>query len=137
MGRLLGRGFAMIGSLPLAAFAHLAERKPLTDAQLAAADIGIAHHFGGGCYVKQTEIPAGASLAQHAHDHDHLSFLAKGRVMLSVDGVKRQVDGPACLVIEAGKVHGVQALTDVTWLCIWATDCVDPEKVDEHIMGIG
>lgn len=85
--------------------------------------------------MKETEIPAGTSLAQHAHDHDHLSYLARGRVLLTVDGLSRELAGPVGLTIEAGKVHEVHALTDAVWLCIWATECTDPERVDEALLG--
>ncbi len=90
----------------------------------------IAHHFGGGVYAKETMIPRGMHLEQHAHAHDHLSVLASGSVRLTVDGVVREVVGPVCLNISAGKRHGVEALTDVVWYCIHATDCEDETEVD-------
>lgn len=105
----------------------------LTDAQLALAGVGVAHHFGGGAYVKETLIPAGARLAQHAHDHDHLSYLVEGWVVVVVDGVPHDLHAPVCLTIEAGKVHEVQAMTDARWLCVWATECTDPALVDEAV----
>ena len=39
----------------------------------------IEHHFGGGVYAKETIIPAGVMLQQHAHTYDHLSILASGK----------------------------------------------------------
>lgn len=107
----------------------------LNDADLALAGIGVAHHFGGGAYAKETLIPAGASLTQHAHEHDHLSYLVSGQVVVQVDGEAMTVTGPRAMLIRAGKEHGVTALTPAVWLCIWATDCTDPEKVDAHILG--
>lgn len=107
----------------------------LKDSDLASVGVGVAHFFGGGTYVKETEIPADTSLAQHAHDHDHLSYLVRGRVVVTVDGERRELAGPMALTIEAGKVHEVLALTDAVWLCIWATDCTDPERVDDVLTG--
>lgn len=104
-------------------------------AQLDAAGVGIAHHFGGGSYIKETIIPQGASLAQHGHDHDHLSYLVSGEVVVTVDGVARVVHAPACLKIEAHKIHGVHAVTDAIWLCVWATECTDPARVDDVLTG--
>lgn len=94
----------------------------------------IEHHFSSGVYAKETRIPAGLALVQHKHAFDHLSILASGTVELSVDGVTREVTGPACLTIEAGKHHGVKALTDAVWYCVHATDCTDVEKVDEVLI---
>lgn len=104
--------------------------------QLDAAGVGIAHHFGGGAYVKQTEIPQGASLAQHVHEHDHLSYLVRGEVVLMVDRVAQLVRAPSCILLAAGKAHEVHAVTDATWLCIWATDCTDAERVDDVLTGV-
>lgn len=103
--------------------------------QLDAAGVGIAHFFGGGAYVKETLIPAGTTLAQHAHAHDHLSYLVRGEVVLTVDGKHTVLRGPRALTIEAGKVHGVQANTDAVWLCIWSTDCTDSDHVDDVLTG--
>ncbi|MBT2322520.1 cupin domain-containing protein [Variovorax paradoxus] len=121
-------------------FGHLlplptGEGKALKDADLSALGVGISHHFGGGSYVKETHIPEGATLAQHAHDHDHLSFLALGTVEVTVDGVSQEMTGPAAILMKAGKVHSVEAITPAVWLCIWATDCTDPEHVDEALLG--
>lgn len=91
----------------------------------------IAHHFGGGVYAKETKVPAGMVLVQHKHNHDHLSVLAAGRVEVVVDGVRTEREGPACILIKAGKYHGVKALTDVSWFCIHATDCTDESEVDK------
>lgn len=96
--------------------------------------MNIAHHFGGKVYLKETHIGAGQILVQHKHEYDHLSYLVKGSVEVQVDGVKTAITGPACLTIEAGKHHGVKAMTDTVWLCIHATDCTDPEEVDEVLI---
>lgn len=107
--------------------------KNLTDAQLAEAGVGVAHHFGGKAYVKETFIGAGMSLMQHAHDHDHLAYVVSGQAVLDVDGEVHTVSAPAPLLLKAGTVHGVTAITDVIWLCIWSTECTDPAKVDEAV----
>jgi quercetin dioxygenase-like cupin family protein len=94
----------------------------------------ITHHFGGGVYAKETHIPAGLILVQHKHAHDHLSYLVKGVVEVSVDGIPRTVAAPACLTIEAVKHHGVKALVDSIWLCIHASDCTDEQEVDKVLI---
>ena len=82
--------------------------------------------FGKDMCVVETRIPAGQILVQHKHDYNHLSILASGRIILEVDGVTSWLTGPVCLDIEAGKHHGVKALTDVLWYCI------HPDKPDGH-----
>lgn len=94
----------------------------------------IQHHFSSGVYVKETQIPAGFVLVQHAHKHDHLSILASGSVELVVDGVKSVVHAPGCLTIAAGKHHGIKSLTDVVWYCVHATDCTNENEVDETLI---
>ena len=97
-------------------------------------DLNISHHFGGGVYAKETVVPAGCVLVQHKHEHAHLSVLAAGTVEVLVDGVRSVITGPACLTIEAGKHHGIRALTDAVWYCIHATDCTNPKEVDEVLI---
>jgi mannose-6-phosphate isomerase-like protein (cupin superfamily) len=94
----------------------------------------IHHHFSSGVYAKETRIPAGYILVQHAHKHEHLSILASGSVELVVDGVRSVVEAPACLTIAAGKHHGVKSLTDVVWYCVHATDCTDEDAIDETLI---
>ena len=94
----------------------------------------IHHHFSSGVYAKETRIPAGYVLVQHAHKHDHLSILASGSVELVVDGIKSVVDAPACLTIAAGNHHGVKSLTDVVWYCVHATDCTNEDDIDEMLI---
>lgn len=94
----------------------------------------IHHHFSAGVYAKETRIPAGYVLVQHAHKHDHLSILASGSVEMIVDGVKSVVEAPACLTIAAGKHHGIKSLTDVVWYCVHATDCTDEDAIDEVLV---
>ena len=94
----------------------------------------IEHHFGAGVYAKETRIPAGMSLMQHKHAHDHLSILASGTAQVTVEDQTTTVTGPACLTIVAGKHHSVTALTDVVWYCVHATDCTDIEQVDQVLI---
>ena len=97
----------------------------------------IHHHFSAGVYAKETRIPAGYVLVQHAHKHDHLSILASGSVELAVDGAKSVVHAPACLTIAAGKHHGIKSITDVVWYCVHATDCTDEDEIDEVLIESG
>lgn len=94
----------------------------------------INHYFSSGVYAKETRIPAGEVLVQHAHKYDHISILAEGKVEILVDGKKDIMYAPALLTIEANKHHGVKALTDVVWYCIHATSCADEDEIDEVLI---
>jgi len=94
----------------------------------------IQHFFGPGVYAKESRIPAGHLLVQHAHKYDHLSILASGSVELVVDGEMSVVNAPACFTIKANKHHGVKTLTDAVWYCVHATDCADENEIDETLI---
>lgn len=97
--------------------------------------IDITHHWvADEVYSKRTRIAAGLKLTQHIHPYDHASALVSGTVLLEVDGERREITGPAMMMIEAGKEHSVTALTDVVWHCIHITDDTDPETVDQSIL---
>jgi len=98
--------------------------------------IDVHHHFSSGVYAKEVTIPAGMTLVQHRHKFDHMSVLASGTAMVSVGGKSAQFVGPAVLNIAAGQIHAVTAVTEVVWLCIHATDEVDPEKIDHEIVEV-
>ena len=96
--------------------------------------VEVLHHFTAGVYAKQARIPAGITLTQHVHVHDHMSVLAQGQVFVEVDGHRQSYIAPHCLTIKAGKVHSIHAVTEAVWLCIHATDDTDPETVDQTIL---
>jgi quercetin dioxygenase-like cupin family protein len=94
----------------------------------------IQHFFSSGLYAKESRIPAGHMLVQHAHKHDHLSILASGSVELVVDHTINIIHAPACITIKAQKHHGVKTLTDCVWYCVHATDCTDENEIDEILI---
>jgi quercetin dioxygenase-like cupin family protein len=107
---------------------------PATPDALAAHGVDIEHHFSKREYAKEMRVKAGTLIQQHEHPHDHLSILAQGAARVWVDGVSVLHAGPACLHIEAGKAHSVEAVTDIVWYCVHATDDNDPLSVDQTIL---
>ena len=88
----------------------------------------IKHHFSaGGVYAREQTLAAGQEVEKHVHDYDHLSYLGAGRALVEVDGEMQVLDGPCMLEIKAGKKHRIQALTDLTWLCIHSEAIADPD----------
>lgn len=87
----------------------------------------IKHHFSaGGVYAREQFLAAGFEVEKHEHDYDHLSYLASGLAMLEIDGELSMLRGPCMLEVKAGKKHRIQALTDITWLCIHSEAVADP-----------
>lgn len=122
--------FLLAGPLNMAALLKFSDGFPKSD---------ICHHFvgqadGKGIYAKQLRVVAGTTLITHTHTYDHISILASGSVMLTVDGAAREVRGPRLIVIEKGKPHGVVAITDAVWFCIHPTDETDADNVDSAIL---
>ncbi len=108
--------------------------KILTTSELEACGVGVVHHFVGGLYAKETHIPKGLKLTQHAHTFDHLSALMQGSCIVDVDGQRAPYDAPALLTIKAGRHHEVTAITDVVWACLHATNVTDPDAIDESLI---
>lgn len=98
-------------------------------------DLGISHHFSDGVYARQMMLPKDHFAVTHAHEYDHLSILASGRVTVEIDGNAKEFAAPACINIAAGKHHRIVALEDSVWFCIHATDETDPGKLDEVLIG--
>ncbi|MBN3809406.1 hypothetical protein [Paraburkholderia sp. Ac-20347] len=88
----------------------------------------ILHHFSaGGVYAREQSLLAGQEVEKHVHDYDHLSYLSNGSALIDIDGELSVLHGPCMLEVKAGKKHRIQAITDLTWLCIHAENVADPE----------
>lgn len=97
----------------------------------------IKHIFADGLYAKEARIPCGMKLAKHMHTFTHFSILAKGRVYVIADDVGAIYEAPACIEIKANVPHMVEALTDVVWYCVHATDEKDEDKIDKVLIEKG
>ena len=98
-------------------------------------ELEVEHHFADNLYSKEIRIPRGVFLASHSHTYSHLSFLAKGRVIVKTDeGEAKIYSAGACINIAAGVNHGVLALEDAVWFCTHATDETDVKKVDQALI---
>ena len=97
-------------------------------------ELQIEHHFVSGLYAKRMIIKAGASIDTHKHKFDHMSILAHGVALITVDGVKISYAAPAVIEIKAEKSHKIAAIAECHWYCIHATDVVDPDLIDETLV---
>lgn len=94
----------------------------MTKPDFKAFGIDINRHLGGEVFIQEHSIPAGRVLGQHAHGHDHLSYVVSGKVEVTIEDETTVYEAPCCLLVPAHKKHMVRSLTDAVWLCIWSTD---------------
>lgn len=94
----------------------------------------IKHHFSAGVYVREMSLAKDHEVMTHKHAYDHFGLLGSGAVLLELDGELSVHHAPCVIEIKAGRVHRIQALTDITWFCIHATDVADPEGTDEVLI---
>ena len=97
-------------------------------------DLGTIHNFSEGLYAKQMFVPQGYVVGTHAHTFNHLSILAKGKVIVRTDEGVAEYTAPACLEIKKGINHAIEALEDTVWFCIHATDETDINKIDKVLI---
>jgi quercetin dioxygenase-like cupin family protein len=97
-------------------------------------DLGTIHHFSSGVYAKQMMLPKGYFALSHAHEYDHLSILASGKVVVKTNNTEETFTAPTCLTIKKHMNHSITALEDAHWFCIHATDETNPDKVDEVLI---
>jgi quercetin dioxygenase-like cupin family protein len=101
------------------------------------ADPQVQHHFADGVYARQMLIPKGHVAASHKHVYTHLSILASGQVIVSTDDSVESYNAPACIEIQAGTHHKIEALQDCVWFCIHATDETDENEIDAVLISKG
>ena len=94
-------------------------------------DLNTKHHFSDNVYAKEMTLPKGHVALSHKHSYSHLSCLAKGKCVVMTDGQYNEYTAPAMIEIKAGVEHQIEALEDVIWFCIHATDEKDHEKIDK------
>ena len=99
------------------------------------ADPGVEHFFSDGMYAKRMHLPKGFRAYSHSHVYSHLSILAKGRARVSTDAGERVYDEGSCIEIKAGVAHEIEALEDVTWFCVHATEETDALRIDQVLIG--
>lgn len=88
-------------------------------------------------FVKQMHLKrAGDGAAQHSHEHDHVTMLARGSVDLWLDGkLVDRYEAPVPIPVKAGTKHAFVAVVDDTILyCIHNLHGKGyPEIREEHI----
>ena len=70
----------------------------------------------------------------HAHNHDHISLLARGSVLCEVEGHEsKEFHAPTFITIDKNKHHKFIALEDETVsFCVFAFNDATGESAEEH-----
>lgn len=78
-------------------------------------EIPVEHTFSPGLYVRTIRAPAGAIIVGHRHRAETLNFLMQGRLLVIVDGQRRELSAPCILPSAAGTRKAALILEDVVW----------------------
>lgn len=97
-------------------------------------DLQIQHYFSGREYARRMTLPAGHYAETHRHNFDHLSILASGRVLVTVDGATVEYSAPECIVIRAGQVHRIEAITPAVWFCVHGTTALSLDQINHELI---
>jgi quercetin dioxygenase-like cupin family protein len=93
----------------------------------------------GGVFAIETRFPPGLALGAHRHDHGHLSILASGTARVQIGTDVFEMTGPCVVSIPPDTEHMVEAVTPLTWYCLWASDQVSMDDAREavHVVDCG
>lgn len=78
-------------------------------------DIPVEHTFTAGLYVRTAKMPAGALVIGHRHRDETLNFLMQGRLLVIVNGERKEMAAPCILPSAAGTRKAAYILEDVIW----------------------
>jgi len=80
--------------------------------------------YFGNIWTRKMFFPKKGNLYEgHKHDHDHLSLLQSGKVLVEIEGYEPKIfTAPTYIVVRAEHEHKITALEDETlWWCIHAS----------------
>jgi quercetin dioxygenase-like cupin family protein len=81
---------------------------------------------GATVHSKQISVAAGLKISQHLHAFDHVHIVAAGVIELIENGTERRfITGPNHLIIKAGVLHEMRAITDAVLYCVHSAGSAD------------
>jgi hypothetical protein len=96
-----------------------------------------SHELGyfGNIWVRQNHLPKkGEHFPGHKHKFDHVSLLARGKILVEVEGFKpKEFTAPTFIIIKKDHSHKFTALEDNTlWYCVFALRDENGELTDVY-----
>jgi hypothetical protein len=93
-------------------------------------DCPVSHHFGHGIYMREAFLPAGAYIMGHAHKHEHMNIMLKGKMAVIVNGEAKVIEGPHIFTGQAGRKFAY-IIEDTIFVNAYATEETDVDKLEE------
>lgn len=89
-------------------------------------EVEIKERRSGALFMRDVSLPlAGESLPGHAHRYEHTMMFMSGKAKVTVKRLGKEdeaseIQAPADMVVEAGAIHAIEALTDdVFFTCVF------------------
>lgn len=96
-------------------------------------DISVEHHFGPGVYIRSMIVPSNTYIMGHAHKHDHLNILIRGKMLVLADGTPKMIEGPYIFTSGPGRKFAF-VVDECVFQNIYATDETDIDKLEEMLV---
>jgi quercetin dioxygenase-like cupin family protein len=93
-------------------------------------DCPVQHHFGPGLYMREAFLPAGTYVMGHAHKHEHINIMLKGKMAVIVNGEAKMIEGPYIFTGQPGRKFAY-IIEDTVFVNAYATDETDVGKLEE------
>lgn len=90
----------------------------------------VQHHFGPGVYIREAFLPAGTYIMGHAHKHEHLNVMVKGKMAVIVNGEALIVEGPHVFTGQPGRKFAY-IIEDTIFQNVYATEETDIDVIED------
>jgi hypothetical protein len=112
----------------------------LTEAslKLPQVEVPVRHYFSEGVYGREMYVPKGTIITGAIHKFSTIDVLLEGSILVvSDDGVLRQLDAPMVIESHPGFSKAGRTLTDVRWITFHGSSgCKDvPTLLQELVVG--
>lgn len=96
-------------------------------------DCPVQHHFGPGLYMREAFLPAGTYIMGHAHKHESMNIMLKGKMAVIVDGEAKVIEGPCIFTAQPGRKLAY-IIEDTVFLNAYATNETDVDALEEMVV---
>jgi hypothetical protein len=99
-------------------------------------EIPLHHHFSGGVYIRQIDIPAGTYIMGKRHRFETCNILLKGTLLVYIDDGKPPVPmtGPAIFTTPPGAKKFAYCTEDAVFLNVIPTKETDVEEIERQFI---
>lgn len=78
--------------------------------------------FLNGVFLNKHILDEGDMVTKHTHTFSHISIVAKGAVVVHMNGSEMLATAGDTVEIAANTPHRIEALTEATWICVHSDD---------------